>query len=559
VPDRQRTSPEPVRRPYLIARGGADIRYSSYDVLVIGGGIAGLTAAVGAARKWNVALLTKSTLDDTTTFLAQGGIAAAIGPFDSPDLHLGDTLTAGAGLCEEESVRTLVQEGPARVRELELLGTKFDRREGQLILASEGAHSVPRVVRAGGDATGSVVASALVDAIVSGSRVELHEDEFVIDLLTDEQRCVGAVSLGKDGELTVSFARAVILACGGLGQVYAHTTNPDVATGDGPAMAYRAGALLADMEFVQFHPTAFHSAENPTLLLTEALRGEGAHLRDGRGERFMVGAHPQAELAPRDVVVRAMKQVMDEEGTDHVSLDARHLDCAFLRERFPTVYQGLARRGYDLCRDLVPVAPACHYFIGGVLTDLWGKTSLPGLYAAGETASTGVHGANRLASNSLLEGLVFADRIVRDLNRYLARPERTVRKIKLDLPTECWPGNEPSVVAEARGSLGALMSDSCGIVRDDQGLAACDAEIGRLRAALAPPGRRVDDIEVFNLLTVASLITCSARERQESRGVHLRSDFPERDDEHWRRHVTIRNAPGREEAQVRVLHREEAS
>ena len=423
----------PARRPYLVARGGAEIRYSSYDVLVIGGGIAGLTAAVGAARKWNVALLTKSSLDDTTTFLAQGGIAAAVGPLDSPELHLEDTLEAGAGLCDAEAVRILVQEGPDRVRELELMGTKFDRRDGQLILASEGAHSVPRVVRAGGDATGSVVASTLVEAMVSGSRVELHEDEMVIDLLTDGERCVGAVSLGAGGELTVSFARAVVLACGGAGQVFSRTTNPDVATGDGHAMAYRAGALLRDMEFMQFHPTALHSDENPTLLLTEALRGEGAYLLDAAGERFMVGAHPQAELAPRDVVVRRMQQVMDRDGTDHVLLDARHLECSFLQQRFPTVTRGLRERGYDLCTQTIPVAPASHYFIGGVWTDAWGKTSLPGLYACGETASTGVHGANRLASNSLLEGLVFADRIVRDLNRFLARPERSVRKIKLDL------------------------------------------------------------------------------------------------------------------------------
>jgi L-aspartate oxidase len=547
------------RRPYLVARGGAEIRYSSYDVLVIGGGIAGLTAAFGAARKWNVALLTKSTLDDTTTFLAQGGIAAAMGPLDSPELHLRDTLIAGAGLCDEEAVRILVEEGPSRVRELEHLGTKFDRRDGQLILASEGAHSVPRVVRAGGDATGSVVASALVDAMVSGSRVELHEDEFVIDLLTDSGRCVGAVSLGSDGELTVSFARAVILACGGASQVFLHTTNPDVATGDGHAMAYRAGAVLGDMEFVQFHPTALHSAENPTLLLTEALRGEGAFLRDGRGERFMIGLHPQAELAPRDVVVRGMKRVMDRDGVDHVTLDARHLDCAFLGRRFPTVYQGLQKRGYDLCNDLIPVSPASHYFIGGVTTDVWGKTSLPGLYAAGETADTGVHGANRLASNSLLEGMVFADRIVRDLNRFLARPERTVRKIRLELPADCWPGNEAELVRGVRGELQRIMTDRCGIVRDEEGLREAQREVDRLSAGLEPPGRVVDEMELFNLLTVANLVIRSALERKESRGVHLRSDWPDSDDAAWGRHVRMRYDPSTDSAEVRPLAAKEPS
>ena len=333
------------RRPYLVSRGGARVDYRSYDVLVVGGGIAGLTAAVGAARKWNVAMLTKSTLDDTTTFLAQGGIAAALGPFDSPELHLKDTLAAGCGLCDEEVVRILVQDGPARVRELEHLGTKFDRREGQLILASEGAHSVPRVVHAGGDATGSVVASALVEAMVSGSRVDLHEGEFVIDLITDDGACVGVLSIGREGQLVVNYALAVVLACGGAGQVFSHTTNPDVATGDGHAMAYRAGAVLRDMEFMQFHPTALHSDENPTLLITEALRGEGAYLLDGRGARFMVGVHERAELAPRDVVVRRMREVMDAEDSDHVYLDARHLACVFLEERFPTVFQGLVQAG----------------------------------------------------------------------------------------------------------------------------------------------------------------------------------------------------------------------
>ena len=338
----------------LISRSGADLRYSSYDVLVIGGGIAGLTAAVGAANRWHVGLITKGDLDETATFLAQGGIAAAMGEYDSPELHLKDTLEAGVGLCDDDAVRVLVEEGPARVQELEKLGAKFDRRDGKLILASEGAHSVPRVVRAGGDATGSVVASALAEAITSGSRVELHENEFVIDLLVDAGRCVGALSLDRQGELTVTLARAVVLASGGAGQVFAHTTNPLVATGDGQAMAYRAGAMMRDMEFMQFHPTALYGSENPTLLLTEALRGEGAYLRDDAGERFMVGSHPRAELAPRDVVVRHMKRVFDRDNTDHVWLDARHLDCAFLRERFPTVYTGLRGEGI---RPLHPVDP----------------------------------------------------------------------------------------------------------------------------------------------------------------------------------------------------------
>jgi L-aspartate oxidase len=523
----------------LVSRGGASVRFSSYDVLVIGGGIAGLTAAVGAARRWNVGLITKGTLDQTTTFLAQGGIAAALGPYDSPELHLEDTLEAGVGLCDDAAVKVLVEEGPARVRELERIGTKFDRRNGKLILGSEGAHSVPRVVHAGGDATGSVVAGALAEAIVEGTKVQLHESEFVIDLLVDAGRCVGAVSLDREGELTVSLARAVVLSCGGAGQVFAHTTNPAVATGDGHAMAYRAGAVMRDMEFMQFHPTAFYGEENPTLLVTEALRGEGAHLLDDAGTRFMVGSDPRAELAPRDVVVRHIKRIFDRDGTDHVWLDARHLDCEFLRTRFPTVYGGLEKRGFDLCSQLIPVAPASHYYIGGVLTDLWGRTTVPGLYACGETASTGIHGANRLASNSLLEGLVFGERTVRDLDRYLAVADPAVRKIRLNLAEEVREGNDPGVVAEGRATVGRLMTGWCGIVRERAGLEKVRSGLAALRRSLSPPALTVPEVELVNLLTVAEHCLASAALREESRGVHLRADFPERDDDLWRRHIIV--------------------
>ena len=355
----------------------------------------------------------------------------------------------------------------------------------------------------------------------------------------DAGRCVGAISLDREGGLTVTLARAVVLACGGAGQVFAHTTNPLVATGDGQAMAYRAGAVMRDMEFMQFHPTALYGAQNPELLLTEALRGEGAYLRDDAGERFMVGSHPRAELAPRDVVVRHMKRIFDRDGTDHVWLDARHLDCAFLQERFPTVYNGLKARGYDLCTQLIPIAPASHYFIGGAHTDTWGRTGIPGLFACGETASTGIHGANRLASNSLLEGLVFGDRTVRELNRYLSVSDPAVRKVRLDLADEPRQGNDPAVVAEKRKAVAQIMTDLCGIVRNKEGLAKAAASLEEILTSLAAPALSVPELELFNLLTVARQIVASAAVREESRGVHLRSDFPERDDVHWRRHVLI--------------------
>ncbi len=524
--------------PFVSMRG-AEVRYSSYDVLVVGGGIAGLTAAVGAANRWNVGLITKSTLDQTTTFLAQGGIAAAMSERDSAELHLEDTLVAGVGLCDVEAVRVLVQEGPARIRELDELGAKFDKRDGKLILGKEGAHSMARVVHAGGDATGSVVASALAEVLTSGGRVELHENEFVLDLLMDGGRCVGALSLDERGDLTVSLARAVVLACGGIGQVFARTTNPLVATGDGHAMAYRAGAVMRDMEFMQFHPTAFYGRENPTLLVTEALRGEGAYLLDGAGDRFMVGSHPLAELAPRDVVVRHMRRVFDRDKTDHVLLDARHLECAFLRERFPTVYKGLEKRDFDLCTQLIPVAPASHYYIGGVLTDTWGRTTVPGLYACGETSSTGIHGANRLASNSLLEGLVFGERTVRDLNRYLSVADPAVRKVKLDLADETREGNTPEEVAKGRETIGQVMIDRCGIVRTGADLDKAAETLASLQSSLAAPGLNVAELELFNMLTVAQHIVATGRLREESRGVHLRTDFPETDDAEWRRHTLV--------------------
>jgi len=371
----------------------------------------------------------------------------------------------------------------------------------------------------------------------------LHENEFVVDLLVDAGRCVGALSLDREGGLTVTLARAVVLACGGAGQVFTHTTNPLVATGDGQAMAYRAGAVMRDMEFMQFHPTALYGSENPTLLLTEALRGEGAYLRDDAGDRFMVGSHPRAELAPRDVVVRHMKRVFDRDKTDHVWLDARHLDCAFLQERFPTVYNGLKARGYDLCTQLIPIAPASHYFIGGALTDTWGRTTIPGLYACGETASTGIHGANRLASNSLLEGLVFGDRTVRELDRYLSVSDPAVRKVRLDLADEPREGNDPAAVAEQRKAMAQLMTDLCGIVRTKAGLAKADAALEAIESSLVAPGLTVGELELINLLTVARHVIASAALREESRGVHLRSDFPERDDAHWSRHVLIRREP----------------
>ena len=527
-------------RPYIASRSAESLHRRTFDALVLGGGIAGLTAAIGAARRWRVGLLTKSTFDDTTTFLAQGGIAAALGPSDSTELHFQDTMNAGAGLCDEEAVHVLVNEGPDRVRELMEICPRFDKVEGQIVLGREGAHSVARVVHAGGDATGSEVSSALAEAARVGSRVQLYENEFVIDLLTVDGRCVGALTLNlDDGGLTLNVAMVTILATGGAGQVYGRTTNPLVATGDGVAMAYRAGAAIRDLEFMQFHPTGLALDGQETVqLITEALRGEGAYLRNAAGERFMQQYDERAELASRDVVVRGMVAEMRREGTDHVYLDATHLHAAWLQERFPRVTAGLARHGLDLATQLIPVAPVCHYFIGGVTTDLWGRTTVPGLYASGEVASTGVHGANRLASNSLLEGLVFSDRVVRDLDRYVGRLGEDVRRLRFDLP-EAATG-ESSDVAAARSRLTAIMADKVGVLRRGDDLRAALSDLSALNSELRLGDKGEAEYELLNLLTLGTQIARCALLREESRGVHLRDDFPAIDDERWRRHVTLR-------------------
>jgi L-aspartate oxidase len=530
-----------VPRPYIASLPPRPLLRRQFDVLVLGGGIAGLTAAIAAARRWHVGLLTKAGLNDTTTFLAQGGIAAALGESDSPDLHFQDTVNAGAGLCDPEAVRVLVNEGPDRVRELIEICPRFDRQNGEIVLGREGAHSVRRVAHAGGDATGREVASALSEAARVGSRVQLYEDEFAIDLLTIDGRCIGALSLNlADGEYTLNLAMVTILATGGAGQVYARTTNPEVATGDGVAMAYRAGASIRDLEFVQFHPTGLAVGDSPTPLVTEALRGEGALLRNAAGERFMPAVDPKAELAARDVVVRGMLAEMAREGSSHVYLDATGLDADMLRERFPRVTALLAEHELDLSRDLVPVAPVAHYFIGGVVTDVWGRTTVPGLYAAGEVASTGVHGANRLASNSLLEGLVFGDRVVRHLDRYIGRLGEDVRRLQFELPMQSEPPAQHSDIAAVRRRVTELMSDKVGWLRGDEGLLAALEELHATNSSLRLGAAGPPEFELLNILTLATQITKCALLREESRGVHVRDDFPERDDYHWQRHITLR-------------------
>lgn len=498
------------------------------EVLVIGSGIAGITAALHASRDRSVALVTKARIAETSTWYAQGGIAGAVGEADSVELHLADTLVVGQGLCDETVVRAVVAEAPEALAELQSFGMHFDLAEGGgIALAREGGHSLPRVLHSG-DTTGAAVQDALTHALRDSEHIDVFEGRFLVDLLTQDGRCRGALVLDAEtGALEVFSAGSVVLATGGAGQVFRVTTNPLIATGDGVGAAWRAGAEVGDLEFVQFHPTALDHEAAPRFLVSEALRGEGAYLLDCDLERFMVGVHPLAELAPRDVVSREIEQVMARCGRDSVWLDARHLGDAFLRSRFPMIWQTCADAGYDLARDLLPVVPAAHYLIGGVRVDVDGRSSLPGLYVSGEVTASGLHGANRLASNSLLEGLVFSRRIARAL---YADPSPTDRlRVVAEAPAQVGSLR----AADAIERLHTIADRDLRMSRTEEGLASAGREITELAEQLAAP-RDAADLEAANLLTVAALIGAAARMRTESRGCHSRLDYPDRDDDRWR-------------------------
>ncbi|MDA8234827.1 MAG: L-aspartate oxidase, partial [Clostridia bacterium] len=450
------------------------------DYLVIGSGIAGLYSALKASAHGRVILLTKKKVADSNTEYAQGGIAAAIDEDDSPDLHLEDTMEAGAGLCNMEAVEVLVNEGPQRVKELIELGANFDRIGNELALTREGAHSRRRILHARGDATGEEIRRALAAQIRQEALVEVKENCFVVDLLTIHNRCLGALVMDSEGRLEVYYSKVVILATGGAGQLYKNTTNPEVATGDGMAFAYRAGVELMDMEFVQFHPTALALDGAPSFLISEAVRGEGAVLRNGRGERFMTNYHPLAELAPRDIVTRAIIKEMESTGSSRTYLDLTHLDEGLVSRRFPNISATCARYGLDLAKEWISVAPSAHYMMGGVRTSLYGETNITGFYACGEAACLGVHGANRLASNSLLDGLVFGDRIIRRSLDYVKEQQEPqpvdLHYDKLLSPLQLDTG-------EIKGRIQDLMWDKVGIIRSGEGIQqalSCFIEMGDL-------------------------------------------------------------------------------
>lgn len=508
------------------------------DFIVVGAGVAGLRAAIELAPAGRVLVLAKKEFTESATQYAQGGIAAALSDEDEIGLHLQDTLAAGDGLCSEAAARVLVEEGPERIQELIGWGTEFDREGTKLTFTREGAHSRSRILHAHGDSTGREIGRALFAKAKSLKHIAFVEFGFSSELCLEGDRVAG-VKLIQDGGAAVAVrASAVLLATGGLGQVYRETTNPSVATGDGVAMAFRAGATIMDMEFVQFHPTALYVKGAPRFLLSEALRGEGAYLRNLELARFMPKYHEMAELAPRDVVARAIAHELELARAPEavVYLDLTHLDPEHIRRRFPRIFATCMQYNVDIATDLVPIRPAAHYAMGGVKSDLDGRTTLAGLFAAGEVACTGVHGANRLASNSLLEGLVYGARVGAAMRDELRPPKKSAEKAAASGGKKAPADVEvEKVIAEIRD----LTWRKAGIVRDGAGLKEAVARLEELGKQLPAAGER-RACEAHNIHTCALLIARSALERHESRGAHYRTDYPAHDDAHFQKHSVVR-------------------
>ncbi len=504
---------------------------TDYRLIVIGSGISGLFVALEARHLGPILVLTKGSVDDCNTRWAQGGIAAAVGPLDTPEQHLSDTIAAGAGLVDAEAARVLCTEGPARIRDLVRYGVAFDSLGGEVALGREAAHSQARVLHAGGDRTGAAIETALAAAAATPS-ITILDFTIATRIMAESGmvRGVEALDLGS-GEMTAYTAPAVVLATGGAGQLYSHTTNPDVATGDGIALAFEAGAEIADIEFYQFHPTAFRSPGAPPFLISEAVRGEGAVLRNATDDAFMTRYHPQRDLAPRDVVARAIVAEMRSGGSDHVDLDCTGLTAVDLAARFPGIHAFCRERGIDMAREAIPVAPAAHYLMGGVRTDTWGRTTVRGLYAVGEVACTGVHGANRLASNSLMETVVFGKRLVEILPGNAEATPSTVDAI----PIEDQGGPAPD-----HAVLQSLLWEHAAIERSGEGLARALGIAQTWPAAALEPTRASH--ERREMAVLARLVLTAARSRVESRGAHFRSDFPLPDEERWLRHQVFRRA-----------------
>jgi len=547
---------------YLAAFGPKRVPHCFTDVLILGGGLAGLRAALAVDPRLSVTVVTKDDLQGSSSQWAQGGIASVVDPEDRFDNHVADTLVAGGGLCHEDVVDAVVREAPARIAELIAWGTRFDSHNGSLELGREGGHSHHRIVHALGDATGREVMRAVIERAKSIEQLEVWPETFTIDLVTDEGGCRGALVWNPAHGKTLVWARRTILATGGAGQIYRESTNPPGASGDGLALAWRVGAELRDMEFMQFHPTVLYIAGGGRSLITEAVRGAGAWLVDRDGHRFMPDFDPRAELAPRDVVARAITVVMHRTHQANVFLDLSHLDAAAVRRRFPGMAEICGKFGLDLTRDRIPVRPGAHYMIGGVTVDTHGRTTIPGLYAAGEVTSSGLHGANRLASNSLLEGLVYGARAGESASAEILGEATAGDAAALRVPDIANPravdahgrATDPNGaldLADIRNSLRALMWRHVGVERAGDSLAeALDTVEGWCRYVLPRQFAEPQGWQLQNMLEVARLMIRGAIERRETRGVHFRSDFPESSPP-WRAHIGWQS--GRQEPQITPL------
>lgn len=524
---------------YLINFDTNSIPCEFFDVVIIGSGIAGVYTAMSTPRNAKVLIITKEAIEINNSVLAQGGIAVSLDQNDSPNLHFKDTLFAGAGLCDETAVNALVNEAAENIATLCLYGVNFDRDEyKRLSLTREAAHSMNRIIHTG-DATGKEVCDTLVSAVSGLSNVTIREQTFAIDILTEDEECKGVLTSNEDGtELKAYFAPVVVCASGGYGRLYSKTTNPEVANGDGASLAYRAGAELMDLEFVQFHPTVLFHPDNQNFLISEAVRGEGALLRNNKGELFMEKYHDMKELAPRDVVSRAIFQEMQKTGSDHVFLDITHKEKQFLEHRFPMIYKTCLSYGVDMSKDFIPVAPCQHYSMGGIKTDEWGRTKVRGFYAVGEAACNGIHGANRLASNSLLEGLVFGRRIGLQVKENLNQIKmREGFKPNISNEKE-WKDTDidvPSMI----NKLQNIMNLNVGIIRSKESLSTAINEIDEMKKDVE--GVKVvhtQFMELKNMLTLSSMVVKAGLLREESRGAHFRSDFPASDDK-WLKNIVF--------------------
>ncbi|MCL4416187.1 MAG: L-aspartate oxidase [Actinobacteria bacterium] len=546
-----------MQKRYLIDLSQSRKTYDCSDCIIIGSGIAGLSTAIRISRYTKVKVLTKSSLSESTTWYAQGGIAAAIKKPDKWKNHYEDTIKAGQGLCDTKAVKVLVKYAPKMIEDLIELGITFDISDGEIGLTTEGGHSYPRILHAGGDATGEEIEKKLVKYSKNFGQIEFYPEYLVLDIITADDICLGVIALNlTTSAIEIHPAKNIIIASGGIGQLFDLTTNPQISTGDGIAMAYRAGASIKDIEFMQFHPTVFKTNEGSLYLITEALRGEGAYLRDSFGKRFMVGIHPRAELAPRDIVVKEMIKVMKDQNIKFVHLDATHLPENMLKVRFPNIVAKLKDNGLILSKDLIKVFPAAHYLNGGIKTDLKGHTDIRGLYACGETAATGAHGANRLASNSLIEGLVYGWEISKDVIKKLKSDslfaeQKLLKKLdsiltgqgelKAETKLKMHDNKLNKDLEKTTLQFRHLMSEKVGILRDDKSLAEALTFINKnIKNSVLFNNPDKKAVELINMLTVGYLIAAAARLRKESRGTHQRNDYFRKDDKNWKKHIILK-------------------